>query len=188
MFAAVSLPLIVAIALDRLAERSLVVAVVCLSVFVAGEVHGLLKVYLQKNEMSGSYTQTSARLDIVVNGLKHYAVSGDEIVVDGLFWYLPFCYYNTTGIRPRLYISRSSTGVPEGPRDFGGWLLIPPRKDWIFFNDVSTVKLNSKRVWWVTAGKPKSEAVMTFPSGWKQMLTLKGGDAEARLFILSGER
>lgn len=187
VFTAVSLPLIVAVMLDRLAERSSVVAVVCLSVFIAAEVHGVLKVYPKPKELSAGYSQTSGRLDIVANGLKHYVESGDEIVVDGLFWYLPFTYYNTTGIQPRLYISRSPAGELEGPGDFGGWLLIPSRKDWIFFNDLSALSPASKRVWWITL-KPRPENVMKFPSEWTQKLTLKGGAVEARLFILGGER
>jgi hypothetical protein len=102
-----------------------------------------------------------------------------------LYWYLPFSYYNTTGIQPRLYVSRLPSGEPRGPYDYGGWRLIPQRLDWIFFSDVSTLKPAAKRVWWVT-GKPKPEDVVTFPKDWKQTLTVHGDEVQARLFILRG--
>lgn len=187
VFAAAGLPLIVAVALDRLAEHRPVIAFLCLSAFITGEVHGLLNVYSQQDGLNGTFIRKMARLDTLAEGIKRQAEAGDEIVVDGIYWYLPFSYYNSTGIQPRLYISSSPTGGPNGPLDFGGWLLIPQRLDWIFFNNVSTVKLSSKRVWWVT-GRPRPEYVLTFPPWWKQTQTLKGEEVEARLYILDGER
>ena len=187
VFAAVGLALIAAVMLDGLAEKRPVIALLCLSLFVAGEVHGVLKVYAQQDALNGTDVRKLARLDTVAQGIKSQAQAGDEIIVDGLFWYLPFSYYNTTGIQPRLYISRAAGGAPAGPFNYGGWRLIPQRLDWIFFNDVSTLKLAAKRVWWVT-GKPRPENVVVFPKGWKQTLTLTGGEVEARLFILHSER
>lgn len=187
VFAAVGLPLIAAVALDGLAERRPVVAFICLSLFVAAQVQGVLKVYAQQDGLNGTDVRKLARLDTVAAGINRQAQAGDEIVVDGLYWYLPFSYYNTTGIQPRLYISRSPSGAPRGPYDYGGWRLIPQRLDWIFFNDVSKFKPGSKRIWWVT-GKPKPEDAVTFPGKWKQTLTLQGGGVEARLFVVEGER
>ena len=187
VFAAAGLPLFVAVVLDRLAERRPVIAFLCLSMFVAGEVHGLQKVYSQQDGLNGTFIRKMARLDTLADGIKREAEAGDELVVDGLYWYLPFHYYNTTGIQPRLYIARLPTGASDGPSNYGGWLLIPQTLDWIFFDNVATVKLSSKRVWWVT-GRPRPEKVVTFPKGWKQTQTLKGGEVEARLFILGDER
>jgi hypothetical protein len=185
VFAAVGLPLVAAVALDGLAERRPLLGFVCLSLFVALEVHGLVKVYAQEDGLNGTDVRKLARLDTVSEGINRQAQRGDEIVVDGLYWYLPFSYYNTTGIQPRLYLARLSDGLPRGPYDYGGWCLIPQRLDWIFFSDVSALKPRAKRVWWVT-GKPKPEDVVTFPKEWKQTITLEGGGVEARLFILDG--
>lgn len=39
-----------------------------------------------------------------------------------------------------------------------------------------------KRIWWVTGdARPEHDAL--FPKHWKQVLMLKEGDSEARLFI-----
>ncbi len=185
VFAAVGLPLMAAVALDRLAARRPLVAYLCLSLFVVAQVHGVLKVYAQDDGLNGTDVRKLARLDRVAQGINRQAQVGDEIVIDGLFWYLPFSYYNTTGIQPRLYISRLPGGEPNGPYDYGGWSLVPQRLDWIFFSDVSALKPAAKRVWWVT-GNPRPEDVVTFPKDWKQTLTVQGDEVQARLFILEG--
>jgi len=187
VFAAVGLPLVAAVALDGLAERRPLVAFICLCLLVAAQVHGVVRVYAQDDGLNGTDVRKLARLDTVAAGINRQAQRGDEIVVDGLYWYLPFSYYNTTGIQPRLYLSRLPGGVPRGPYDYGGWALIPQRLDWIFFSDISTFKPTVKRVWWVT-GKPKPEDVVTFPKAWELTRTISGGGVEARLFTLHGGR
>lgn len=187
LFAASGLPMIVACALDRLAERGTGAALVCLSLLMAGEGLGLQRVYAQQDGLNGTVIRQAARLDILAQGIQGQVEPGDEIVVDGLYWYLPFSYYNDTGIQPRLYISNAANGEPSGPLDQGGWLVIPQRLDWIFFHDVATVKLSSKRVWWVT-GQPRRENIVNFPKRWHLMQTIKGGLVEARLYVLDPER
>lgn len=187
VFAAVGLPLVAAVALDALAERRAVIAFIAMAILVMGEIQGLLIVYEQKDELNGTSIRKVARMDIVAAGINQLARPDDEIVVDGLYWYLPFMYYNATGIQPRLYVSRSRSGESRGPYDYGGWVIIPQRLDWIFFNDVSALKLNARRVWWVT-GKPQPEDVVKFPAQWKQTMTITGGELEAHLFILEAGR
>lgn len=186
-FAAVGLPLIAALALEGMAKHRPVIALICLSLFAALEVQGVLTVYAQQDASNGTEVRRLARLDTIAEAINRQAQAGDEIIVDGLFWYLPYTYYNTTGIQPRLYISQSSSGTTRRPSDYGGWSLIPQRLDWIFFSDVSRFKPAAKRVWWVT-GKPRPEDVVTFPERWKQTLRVDGGGVEARLFTLDGGR
>jgi hypothetical protein len=185
VFAAAALPLIVALALDALSQRHAVLAAIAMVFIVLVEVHGLSAIYAQTDEMNGTSIRRDAKLDAVVAGLSREAHPDDEIVVDNLYWYLPFTYYNATGIQPRLYVVKSPTGTLWGTAEYGGWALIPRHLLWILFNDFSTLKLNAKRVWWVT-GYVRPEHDALFPEHWKQVLTLKEGDSEARLFILEG--
>jgi hypothetical protein len=186
MFAGVGLPMVVGVVLDRLARCHWGIALICLSVCVAGEGHGLLRVYAQEDWFSGSSTRTMG-LDRVANGVNRLAEAGDDIVVDSLFWYLPFGYYNTTGIKPKLYIDSMERPQDNGPFEHGGWLLVHRRADGTFFKDFTTVKFSSRRIWWVT-DKSWSEDVEPFPRQWRQTLSFRSGSIEARLFILPGER
>lgn len=187
VFAAAGLPLIVAIALEGSAGNRPFIALLCLVFFVGCETQGLQRVYAQEDGLDGTWRRKFVRLDVVADEIKRLAVKGDEIVLDNLLSYLPFSYYNATGIQPRLYIYRLPTGEPMGPRNHGGWLLVPQRMDWVFFSDVSALESVARRVWWVS-GKPRQNNDLTFPSHWKLTQTIDGGDIEARLFILNAER
>ncbi|WP_285429470.1 glycosyltransferase family 39 protein [Pseudomonas sp. fls2-241-R2A-110] len=184
VFAAIALPLIVALALDAWGRRSrtLVFAVVALLVF--GESQGLRAVYAQTDEMGGTDVRQQGRLDILAAGIAQESRSDDVIVIDGLFWYLPFMYYNTSGIQPRIYVYKSPTGEAWGPSRFGGWALVSQRAVDRSFNDFSALELTAKRVWWIT-GFTRAEHSGLFPKGWKQKLSLKEGYVEARLFTLN---
>lgn len=183
VFAAAALPLIVALALDAWSERHTALAAVAMALVLLAEIHGLSAVYAQTDEMNGTSIRKDARLDAVVAGLGREVRPGDEIVVDNLYWYLPFTYYNSTGIQPRLYVVKTPTGTLWGTAEYGGWALIPRHLHSILFDDFSTLKLNARRIWWVTGyARPEHDAL--FPKHWKQVLRLKEGDSEARLFIL----
>ncbi|WP_223489166.1 glycosyltransferase family 39 protein [Pseudomonas sp. A-RE-19] len=183
VFAAAALPLIVALALDAWSQRHAALAAVAMVFVLLAEAHGLSAVYAQTDEMNGTSIRKDARLDAVVAGLGREVRPGDEIIVDNLYWYLPFTYYNSTGIQPRLYAFKTPTGTLWGTAEYGGWALIPRPLDSILFDDFSTLKLNAKRIWWVT-GNARPEHDALFPKQWKPVLTLKEGDSEARLFIL----
>lgn len=181
-FAAVGLPLIVAIALDAWERRRSVLTLLVMAFFL---VQGLSSVYQQTDGLNGTAARQKGRLDILAVGIGREARSDDEIVVDELFWYLPFMYYNTTGIQPKIYVFRSSTGEAWDPSDFGGWALVPGRADGMSFNDFSVMKPKARRIWWVT-GKSSPEHSSLFPKNWIQVLTLRGVESEARLFVLDG--
>ena len=182
VFAAAALPLIVALALDALSQRHAILAAVAMALVLLAEVHGLSAVYAQTDEMNGTSIRKDAKLDAVVAGLGREVRPGDEIVVDNLYWYLPFTYYNPTGIQPKLYVFKPPTGRLWGSAEYGGWALIPRHLRSILFDDFSTLQLTAKRIWWVTGyARPEHDAL--FPRHWKQVQVLKEGDSEARLFI-----
>ncbi|WP_367375772.1 glycosyltransferase family 39 protein [Pseudomonas lini] len=182
VFAAAALPLIVALALDAWSQRHAALAAVAMALVLLAEIHGLLAVYAQTDEMNGTSIRKDARLDAVVAGLGREVRPGDEIIVDNLYWYLPFTYYNSTGVQPKLYVFKPPTGTLWGTAEYGGWALIPRHLRSILFDDFSTLKLNAKRIWWVTGyARPEHDAL--FPKHWKQVQMLKEGDSEARLFI-----
>jgi hypothetical protein len=110
----------------------------------------------------------------VVEELKRQADRSDEVVVDGFFWYLPFSYYNDTGIQPRLY----TTDPPI--KGQGPWLFIPQER--ILSSDLSSVTFHSDRVWWVN-NRLDLQSVPPFPEGWKWMRTLRAGRIGVHLFV-----
>jgi uncharacterized membrane protein len=182
VFAAVGLPMMVAVALDARGTREIVIALAVTVVLLA---QGVSTVYQQTDKFSGSDVRRMAELDILAADLAREAKPDDEIVVDGLFDYLPFRYYNTTDIQPRIYVYKSSNVGPMSPSGFGGWTLVPTRVDGSYFTDFSVMETHARRVWWVT-GKSRPEQNRLFPKNWIQVLSLRAGEGEARLFVLDG--
>lgn len=173
LFAAIGLPLVVAVALGFWWPQQRVLAASVLSVFLAGEVLGLLKYYQSGNGMDIKMDRVAATINL---GWR----PGDEIMIDSLIWYLPFTYYNTTGMQPRIY-TPSNKPVLWGYPDQGGWALLPRRSKHIIFEDVSVLAPTTKRVWWITDKTPADDE-RVLAQDWKQTMTLEGGEVEARLF------
>lgn len=118
LFAAVGLPLIVAVAVDSWSHQQRTFAIATLAIFVVVEVQGLIGVYENREGKTG-------RLDEIVARISQELKPDDEILIDSLLWYLPFMYYNTTGVQPRVH-ARSSSDPTWGYPDQGGWALISP--------------------------------------------------------------
>ncbi|MHC8337761.1 hypothetical protein [Pseudomonas sp. HLT2-19-2] len=180
MFAAVGLPMICAVALDSWGPRRTLFVAVAVALLVVVEVQGLFAVYRQTDGLDGTSLRKDFRLDAMAVEITRQAHPGDKIVFDSLIYYLPFTYYNTSGIQPRFHIKSSLSGLRDD-LDRGGYALIPQHQKWVFFNDVRELKLSAGRVWWIT-DLPASENEVLFANDWKQTLTIKGAGIEARLF------
>jgi 4-amino-4-deoxy-L-arabinose transferase-like glycosyltransferase len=173
LFAALGLPLIVAVALSFWLLQKRVLAMGVLTVFLTGEVLGLFKYYQDGNGMN-------IKMDRVAAMINRSWRPGDEIMIDSLLWYLPFTYYNTTGTQPRIY-TPSNKPVLWGYPDQGGWALLPRRSNHIIFEDFTVWAPTTKRIWWITDKTPaKDERVLA--QYWNQTMMFDGGDVEARLF------
>lgn len=179
VFSAVAFPMIVAITLDKLAEHRSLIALFGLGVVVAGQVQGLQWVYAQQDATEGTLMRRMSRVDIVAQELKHQVNAQDEVIFDDFILYLPFSYYNDTGIQPRLYVTQRPSA------DFGIWLMIPRQRT--FSTLPSTMTFTTNRVWWVN-NDPQAESAMAFFKGWTLVQTLKGGAVVARLFERSERR
>jgi hypothetical protein len=184
LFAAVGLPMISAVAIDWWGQRRTLYAAVAILLLVMGQIQGLLAVYRQSDGLNGTGLRKDFRLDAMAMEINRLARPGDKIVLDSLIYYLPFTYYNTSGIQPRFHIKWSLSGLRDD-LSRGGYALIPQNLKWIYFNDVSVLKRNAGRVWWIT-DLPASENQVLFANGWQQTLTIKGAGIEARLFTLDG--
>lgn len=184
VFAAAGLPMILAVALEGLGRQCRILATLAFVLVVGVQTYGLTAVYEQSDVMGDAVFRHEARLDVLAAGIAREARPDDEIVVEGLFWYLPFMYYNTTGIQPKMYVVQS-TGVSCDTYGFGGCALVPGRAEGTAFMDFSAMKPKARRVWWV-AGQSDPEHRRLFPNDWIHVLTLRGGESEARLFVLDG--
>ncbi|MEB0224183.1 glycosyltransferase family 39 protein [Pseudomonas sp. 10S4] len=182
-FAAVGLPLIIATALASWwpVRRALVIGL--MAFFLIGEIQGVSAIYGQTDDLNGSSVRKTMGLEGVAAHISRDARPGDEIVFDSFFWYLPFMYYNTTGIQPRFYIRSAQEMLTLLSPGHGALALIPQRSKWMFFHDVAVLKQGERRVWWVT-DLPHSADEELFGKDWRYVQGFKDRKIEARLYVL----
>ncbi|WHS59261.1 glycosyltransferase family 39 protein [Pseudomonas sp. G2-4] len=181
VFSAVGVPFIVAVALDILGRRTGVLALAVVIV-VTAEIQGLHSVYRQADGLNGTDLRRDFRLDVLAAEIQQMIRPGDDILLDSLIWYLPFSYYNQTGMRPTLYIHIPSGTALKG-FDRNGYALISEDARWINFNSLQVLKCNEPRLWWIAAKThPKDELLQE--KGWEKKLTLVDREMVASLFIL----
>ena len=172
-FAAVALPLIVAVAIDKWWHRQRTLVLVLMAVFLLAEVNGVADLSRRRNHDVG--------LEALAIALNVQSRSGDEIVFDDLFWYLPFMNYNESGISPKICVGRTGERLSGYP-DRSGWALIPAPRQSTLIDDESLRALDAERVWWITL-KSKAEDLSLLSEQWIKVRSIDGGDIEARLFI-----
>ncbi|MFM9381818.1 hypothetical protein [Pseudomonas sp. UV AK001] len=171
-FAAIGIPLMLAVALDDRWRSSRLLCAGVLACFLFGELYGLAALTKVR--------EANGRPDLLASGIQTQSQQGDVIVVENLFWYFPFTLYNHTGISPRIYVGSFATKLWGYP-DRSGWALVA-QPDQSILGDDSLTELKAKRVWWITHTQ-KAEDLSLVSHRWKRAQTLSGGVIEARLFI-----
>lgn len=181
-FAAIGLPLILAITLDRLAPRFPWLAIVCLTVLVGLEGGGLYNVYMQRNKLNDPLRQQNDHTDKVVDEINKYFVSGDRIVVDGDYWYMSVIYYNTSGTQPLLYTPPLPDGSSGRPDSDGAGTLFYQNPDKNFLDSLEVLPPETRRVWLLSDSD--AEDLVQVPDNWQPVRTMKAGDTQVRLYSI----
>ncbi|OLF56731.1 glycosyltransferase family 39 protein [Pseudomonas chlororaphis] len=177
---ALGLPLLVAIAVDRLLDqgrsgaRGLALAVLLL--FGGAEALGL-----KNNANVDANDQISALVDYVN---QHYA-AGDRIVTSDLLWYLSYVYYNRTDAQPLLYTPPAPNGASTRPNAYGFGTLVDQQAATLYVDYLSALPPGTGRVWLIsTADQPDEFAPL--PGAWRESAEFTAGNVRARLMLVCG--
>ncbi|WP_434602918.1 hypothetical protein J3P91_05210 [Pseudomonas sp. Z4-7] len=177
VFAAVGIPFIVAVALDVMVRRTSIL-VLGLVIVLAAVIQGLQPVYRQVDGLNGTDNRVIYGLDKLAVEIAEEIRPEDEIVVGDFYWYLPFSYYNQTGIQPRVYIRTLPINALELPTH-GGYALVPKGQKDFYLNEVIISKCVRRRVWWVAP----IELITPFTEkNWVQTLAFTDKKMTALLF------
>lgn len=168
---ALGLPMIVALAIDRLYSAFRVLALTVLVLFVGIELVGL------KNNAT---VDTNDQISVMVDYVNQHFVSGDRIVTSDMLWYLSYVYYNRTGAKPLLYTPPLASGASSRPNAYGFGTLVTQD---IYLDHLDGLPKGTGRVWLIgTVGVPDEFAPL--PAGWQSVGETRAGGANARLFVL----
>ncbi|WP_160105474.1 glycosyltransferase family 39 protein [Pseudomonas izuensis] len=174
---ALGLPLIMALAIDRLLHGFRIWAFGLLALFVGAELVGL-----KTNATVDVNDQTSVMVEFVN---QHY-VAGDRIVISDMLWWMPYVYYNRTDALPLLYTPPLANGRSSRPNDYGFGTLVNGDAHRIYLDHLSQLPRGTGRVWLIsTADQPDEFAPL--PNGWQKISETEAGNNRARLFVMGSE-
>jgi len=176
MFSALGLPMILAVAFDRMRHRFRYAAVAMLVTVLSVELVGLHNDYQTDDE----------QFDKLVNYVNENYQPNDRIVVSDLFWYFSYVYYNKTGSVPLLYTPPRADGASGRPTDYGFGTLVNNDADRIYLDSLEHLPVGKARVWLVSNSAPPDD-FSSIPGNWNKASTLKVGDTQVRLYTVGGQ-
>ena len=167
---ALGLPMLVALAVDRLYAGSRVLALAILVLFVGVELVGV------KNNAT---VDSNDQFSVLVDYVNRHFTEGDRIVTSDMMWYLSYIYYNRTDAQIRLYTPPAADGRSTRPNAYGFGTLVGEE---VFLDQLGDVSKGSTRMWLIgTLDEPDEFAAL--PEGWQRQSDVHAGGAFARLYV-----
>lgn len=168
---ALGLPLLFAVALDRLLQARRALGVAMLATLLGLQGLGLARAY---------QTDPGEQFDGMVAYVNSHYRAGDRVVVDDILWYLAFRYYNRTGCEPLLYTAPAPDGSSGRPGHYGFGSLIDDRQH-SFVDRLADLPRDDGRVWLVMSRYNDAE-IPDVPASWRRVAQHAGGEVQALLF------
>ncbi|WP_439877899.1 glycosyltransferase family 39 protein [Pseudomonas prosekii] len=177
MFAALGLPIILALALNFYWQRHKLCCQVFLVVIVFVESVGIYNVAGVGHVV---YKEVNS-IDVMSEYLNKQANVDDAVLVTHAFLYFPLVYYNTSGIIPKFYAPPNADGTLSRPNGTLIWTLVQDNAEQIFVGDLDSLQSRSGRIWLLGEYKGGTQ-VVAFPKAWRLMSTFIVGDTQLQLF------
>ena len=168
---ALGLPMIAALAIDRLYSGFRVIALMALMLFVGLELVGL------KNNAT---VDTNDQISAMVEYVNQHFVAGDRIVTSDMLWYLSYVYYNRADTQPLLYTPPLPNGTSSRPNAYGFGTLVTQD---VYLDSLGSLPKGTGRVWLIGAAEGPDEFA-PLPAGWLGVSKAQAGGANARLFVM----
>lgn len=168
---ALGVPMLVALAIDRLYADVKVVALAVLMLFVGVELVGL------KNNAT---VDTDDQISVMVSYVNQHFAPGDRIVTGDMLGYLSYVYYNRTDAKPLLYTPPLADGRSSRPNAYGFGALVT---DDIYLDSLGSLSKGPGRVWLV-GNVDGPDEFAPLPQGWQRLSETGAGGARARLYVL----
>ncbi len=182
VFAAMGVPMLLAIALDRLALRYRGLALTGLTLLIGMQSIGLHNVYTQNNHLNDPIHDLNNHVGEMTAYINEHFEPGDRILVHGNYWFLSVVYYNATGTRPLLYTPPSVTGISSRPRSTGAGTLFYQNADTTYVDHLDDLPVGTQRVW--LAYGLDAVGSVPMPDHWTLLAVRNFGDTQLRLYTL----
>ncbi|WDU62124.1 glycosyltransferase family 39 protein [Pseudomonas poae] len=171
---ALGLPILVAMAIDRLPARLSLLGAALFVLFVGVELVGL------KNNFT---VNEQDQLNVPVEFVNRNYQEDDRIVLSDMMWYLSYVYYDQTDAQLQLYTPPKPDGTSTRPNAYGFGTLVDQDGGRIYLDHLSALPAGTRRVWLISSNEAPDDFA-PLPEGWRELSRQDGGGARARLFVL----
>ena len=171
---ALGLPIVLALAIDRLPSRLSWLGVALFALFVGVELLGL-----KNNFEVDEHDQFNVPVEFVNRNYQE----GDRIVLSDMMWYLSYVYYDQTDAQLQLYTPPKPDGTATRPNAYGFGTLVDQDGGRIYLDRLSALPAQTRRVWLISSNEAPDEFA-PLPTSWHELSRQDGGGARARLFVL----
>ncbi|RMT87439.1 hypothetical protein ALP39_04156 [Pseudomonas marginalis pv. marginalis] len=171
---ALALPMLVAVAIDRLPSRLVWLGAALVVLLVGVELVGL-----KNNFAVAEHDQFNVPVEFVNRNYQE----DDRIVLSDMMWYLSYVYYDQTDAQLQLYTPPKPDGTPTRPNAYGFGTLVDQDGGRIYLDRLSALPADTRRVWLISSDDGPDEFA-PLPAGWRLITQQDGGGARARLYVL----
>jgi uncharacterized membrane protein len=171
-FAAIGLPILLALCIEQLRQRSRLLALGLLAAVLVVDGVGLKEVY----------RVDEPQFDVQVSYINQHFQPGDTVVISDLYWYFTYVYYNTQPLVPKLFTPPRSEGGMGRPNAYGFGTLVDQQGPDIYVDDLARLPAHDKRIWLVGASGLDDE-FKHIPPSWQLLDDQKHPDSEVRLYV-----
>ncbi len=171
---ALALPMLVAVAIDRLPSRLAWLGAALFVLLVGVELVGL-----KNNFAVDEHDQFNVPVEFVNRNYQE----DDRIVLSDMMWYLSYVYYDQTDAQLQLFTPPKPDGTPTRPNAYGFGTLVDQDGGRIYLDRLSALPADTRRVWLISSNDGPDEFA-PLPDGWRLISQQDGGGARARLYLL----
>ncbi|MDL2182683.1 glycosyltransferase family 39 protein [Pseudomonas sp. ChxA] len=171
---AMGLPILLALAIDRLPTRFSWLGAALFVLLVGIELVGL-----KNNFTIDEHDQFNVPVEFVNRNYQE----DDRIVLSDMMWYLSYVYYDQTDAQLQLYTPPKPDGTPTRPNAYGFGTLVDQDGGRIYLDRLSALPADTRRVWLISSNEAPDDFA-PLPEGWRELSRQDGGGARARLFVL----
>lgn len=171
---ALGLPILVAMAIDRLPSRLALLGAALFVLLVGVELLGL------KNNFT---VDEHDQFNVPVEFVNRNHQEDDRIVLSDMMWYLSYVYYDQTDAQLQLYTPPKTDGTPTRPNAYGFGTLVDQDGGRIYLDRLSDLPADTRRVWLISSNEQPDEFA-PLPADWRLISQQDGGGARARLYVL----
>ncbi|WP_460132404.1 glycosyltransferase family 39 protein [Pseudomonas sp. S1_E04] len=171
---ALALPMLVAVAIDRLPSRLSLLGGALFVAFVGVELLGLKNVF---------NVDEHDQFNVPVEFVNRNYQEDDRIVLSDMMWYLSYVYYDQTDAQLQLYTPPKPDGTSTRPNAYGFGTLVDQDGGRLYLDRLSQLPAETRRVWLISSTDQPDEFA-PLPADWRLITQQDGGGARARLYVL----